>query len=493
VNNRRSVCLFMAVASSWLACGDLLGLGPRPESWPPEGGRAPEPGLNDAARPAVEASNETANDASDAGPTPDAPPSDLAEAASPVSDADTSFPAVGFVTGVSSPVAATHPGATDRTNERLAASTLSCSGVLIASRTVLTAASCLASNPLQTYFALNPTGDALGRPDRTMVYAIDGAHLSPSGQAILHLAVASDQPEPASIAAPLVPVTANDANPSPFGWHSPAPPFENGAAMSQTASWRIESATTVVRRVRSGDAVPLGDAGVQFTVPTSSPSFSSDLGAPAIAQAGGRVIGSLDQSAPPSLIFVATFASAEGSWLEQMLWRYDEVIVPNIALPPPPGGYTWIGVSDVMQDPGSLDVAQPTAFYAAGSEVVYDPSGSQTRALGICVAWTSGGQLPGKYWINGGCAFDSNGSESWASVYKVLSVTGTASWSQAPGGVVATGSFAAGYSAMMPVFACHASYMSGVQPGFVRGGSCYITWGGQEQAVSPFETLVLGP
>ena len=177
-----------------------------------------------------------------------------------------------------------------------------------------------------------------------------------------------------------------------------------------------------------------------------------------------------------------------------MLWLYDEVIVPNIAPQPAPGGYSWLRVARTSQDASySAQDPEPTDFDAAGSQVITSASGPLTQTLGICVTWTGLAQQPGKYWFMGGCAFDSGGNESWSAVYKVLTVTSTATWSQTTGGMIAAGSFAPGYAGMTPVYACRASYMNGVHPGFVSAGNCYITWGGREQVFSGFETLAVGP
>jgi hypothetical protein len=493
-----TIATSVVLTSAAVACGDLLGLGSPRDGWPAEGGAWMSSGPTDAAGAAVDASTPpTPNDvdvvdAGDAGLLSEAP-----EASDLQGMADITFPAVGFVTGVSTPVNVTSASVTDHSNERLAALTLSCTGVLVGPRTVLTSVNCLASATSQTRFALNPTGDALLHADRTIVYAVQSVHRSPGGQAALLLAVASDQPEPSSIGAPMLTMTSTDGIASPFGWHSGIPAAQvlrSGTGTMMTASWRIENPTSVVRRAQGGGATLVDDSSLQLDVVGSLAPVSSDLGAPAFAHSGALVMGSLYQPASSLLSFHTTFSAAEGSWLEQMLWLRDESMIQGVAPPSTSGPYSWSRESELLEDPPEERDPLPATFFEAGSEVVTDTAGNmRTRSFGICLVWMAGQQIPGKFWAEGGCSYDANGGEAWPLVYKLLQVSGSSSWQSASAGVPVPGSFAPGYAGPTPLVACRASYGAGVDPGVVRQGACDVTWGGVEQVVPQFETLVIGP
>jgi len=293
-------------------------------------------------------------------------------------------------------------------------------------------------------------------------------------------------------------MTADDGISSPFGWHANAPPDKVLASAAATVSvtWGVENATTVVRRARNCSASLVDPSNLQLT-PERADTGASALGSPALTSANGgwEIIGTLYQSNATTLMYHpsfatadgSTFASAEGEWLESILWLQDEAVIPGLQPAPPLGAYTWAPVSRSPQDP-VIDPA-PVNFYVAGSETLSDGS---TRALGICATWYSGEQIPGKYYVDGGCTIGWNANEQWVPAYKVLSVSGSTSWPSAAGGIVPPGSFASGYVGDTPLYSCRASYVNGTHPGVVGGGTCHVQWGGKDETVSSFETLVLG-
>jgi hypothetical protein len=507
----------LVLPAGLLACGQLLDLGQERELWPPEGG-APPPGLAPDASGGPDARD--CSDASDAAVSPedvaveartdghtDGPsssPPDANPDANPdadVSAADTEFPAVGFVTGITVPISATHAGSTTYANERLAATTLSCSGVLIAARSALTLTSCLGGDLTAIRFAMNATGDALSFPEHTIVYAVDHVHATPTGHAVLHLAVASDQPDPTSLAKPMVPLTGTDGVQSPFGWHAAVPLDAGPNAAAWMASWRIEGTTTVVRRAHPGTVAVFDDTNVELSLAASDSMSAGDVGAPGIVLAAGRpfVIGSLDQSSAGIAVLRSTFGSTAAPLVESALWLTDDDALPGLRPPPPAGAYTWTAVGWPLDPWPDL---YPTSFYAAGSETNTPTGGTTTtRSLGVCTTWNGGQQIPGKYFAGGGCIIAQNRIEYWPPTFKVLNVQGSATWPQATNGAVLPGSFAAGYDQMVRSFACRGSYQAtsdagmtdGVHPGVVRLGACHITYGGQEIPLTDFQTLILGP
>jgi hypothetical protein len=144
--------------------------------------------------------------------------------------------------------------------------------------------------------------------------------------------------------------------------------------------------------------------------------------------------------------------------------------------------YAWVSVIPEMGD------TVPPDMYVAGSELV---GGLVSRNLGICRAWYYGLQ-PGKV-VNGGCSFPWGGAERWASQFEVLVNWGSAQWVNAPGGVVAPGSLQSGYEHGHPLYSCRANFQNGLEPGKVVGSLCDISWGGAENWVSTFQTLVPTP
>ncbi|HXI59573.1 MAG TPA: DM9 repeat-containing protein [Polyangia bacterium] len=139
--------------------------------------------------------------------------------------------------------------------------------------------------------------------------------------------------------------------------------------------------------------------------------------------------------------------------------------------------------SDPRWLPAHMGGAIPVGAFPGGQE------GATT--FYVCRAAYNGGIQSGKAFPMGRCNFSWGGLELTADSYQVL-VGALYTWQPETGPLTAVppGAVPSGNDGAQTLYVCRATYMTGIHPGKLGYGHCYIGYGGKEVVLETFDLLM---